>query len=350
MNTTHYNFKTRMDESAIQNAIKFNTYVKTSAIQNAINGLSDTLEEMRLRDLCRMDWTPQNFGRTAWTKQARCHEIAMPPGDVSSLLKTVKKSGMATVVLRKSDKTLTTFIIVPGEKPNCFHAAEARDGLTITINAATYRAYATKRRKVTLEVTDAGEVWLADAHPLKNLLPDALKLDRHAIQTLNKLLPGVVYEMPIIREEIIRQSRVALHSPDNRKARTARDWLASIACPMGRSTKHPARTRRILRPMNLIYSDFVLLRTIYKRECGTVHPDEVMRAMRKMFADVPPKYLDRVCRTSDKLTALAADALGDMIHAKGRGLRAQWEKDFAGYAGRIRTDAVARAAKIALPT
>lgn len=313
----HYNFK---------------RYGNMSSIENALHDLSDSADDASLRKTCCADYSEQTWKL----------EITVPPVS-DGFLRRVKADGCAIMTTTTGENAIA-FVVVPGKGPRFYHVNGGRDGLTVVMSVSAFKTV----KRINYEPSSARRLILAPDHPLADLLPLALKLDHHAIQELNRMLPGIIYEMPIIRDEVLRQSKVAFLSPDTRRARIARDWLASVACPIGRTTAHPVRTARILKVLTMIYEDIVLLREIYRRECRLADHADVLPLIKRAFSDVPEKYLRRACSRDGKPTIIAADALGEMIGARGRGLRNQWEKTFARHAKATRERAVQTAASVNL--
>ena len=185
---------------------------------------------------------------------------------------------------------------------------------------------------------------MAANHPLRYALPSAWSLDTKGIQALNLILPGIIYECPRIVAHLQKLSLIAFREADTLQANTARTALKSIACPIGADTNHPARTPHIVKVMNLILSDFVLVKALYDQEVYDqgIAPKDAIAAIKRTLPDMPGAYVDKLCRPGSKAVTLAADRLGALTGMKGRGLYEKWK---AMNGGDGSTESITREAK-----
>lgn len=190
---------------------------------------------------------------------------------------------------------------------------------------------------------------MCGGHILRHCLPGAYNLDVEAIRDLNRILPGVIYDMPKIVEYLKSLSMTAIRDTDTAKAQNARDRLKKIACPVTETRDSTPITPHILYLVQAVAEDFYLVKEVYNREVREGATNEAISAIRnQIFSDIPDDFVERICRGPEKIHELIKERVGQITGWKGRGVYDQW-KDLNGRVGRrdyidtIRQDAKQRA-------
>lgn len=209
----------------------------------------------------------------------------------------------------------------------CNHTPHA-DGLSTIDKAFQDAGKAEARLRRTCREYMPGKMFLAADHELADLLPAAHDGDIAAIQNLNLMLPGVIYEMPAIRHHMVELSQIAFRERDAGKAAAARMDLKRIACPVGADRESLPIGLNVILAMHFVAYDFYMLREIYKRERREfgIEIDAISSAMKKAFPDIPPNWIDKLCCDAARTLALAAQRTGELCDQKGRGILDAWQR------------------------
>lgn len=181
-------------------------------------------------------------------------------------------------------------------------------------------------RRFCMKIGPATKFGLCEDHPLREVLPDAVELKPAAIKKLNMMLPGVIYQTPVIRRHLIDLSEVALRSTSSSKAQRARTLLKQLACPVDEDRDSVPLTRHLVSVVDLVAFDFYMVRRIFTSNRGAIQHD-LVAAVKKCFRDIPEDWINRLYE-SGKITVLAAERLGELTGYNGRGVYKHWRKEF----------------------
>jgi hypothetical protein len=190
---------------------------------------------------------------------------------------------------------------------------------------------------------------MAEDHILADCLPGAYRLELGAIKTLNRKLPGVVYEMPVIVNHLKRLSTIAFRSFDRQAADQARSALKQIACPVGWNRDSLPITPHMTNLVQYVAEDFHLVNELRKRmESETnASPKRIMTALKKAFAGIHPGYIDDM--QFRPVGVLVRERVGEITGDRGNGIYRKWSKANPGYIKTIQQMAAEQAATMNLP-
>ncbi len=190
---------------------------------------------------------------------------------------------------------------------------------------ATSPNFESKRRQFCIDADQSEKISPRVDGELKPILEKVQKMDVDAICSLNRVLPGVIYQMPNVLRLLQELSIKAFRSTDIKQARSARDALKRIACPIAVSTKHPSCSRYILSKMNFILADFYQIYFLYRREArdGVEH-SLIVAALKNTYKDIPAPYIDQICTPGSKIVHLASKRLSNLTELGATGVYKNW--------------------------
>lgn len=234
-------------------------------------------------------------------------------------------------------------------KRNFYNHMKDGNGLSLMeFEMSLHRRSEDGLRRFCIEYTPATH-FMADDHILADCLPGAYRLELDAIKTLNKKLPGVVYEMPVIVEHLKRLSTIAFRSFDRAAADKARSELKQIASPVGWNRDSLPITPHMMNLVQFVAEDFHLVNQLRLRMENETNASSkrIMAALKKTFADIPAEYIEDM--QFRPVHALVKQRVGEITGDKGNGIYRQWSKANPGYINTVKRLATEQAASMNLP-
>ena len=186
-------------------------------------------------------------------------------------------------------------------------------------------------------------------HVLRGCLPGALKLEPDSLRALNQILPGVVFEMPIVRNYLKKLSIDAVRNTNRTKANRARNLLAQIVLPVANERTSTPITPHTANIIQFVAEDFYLVSALYKKETADgIRQADIVKELAKTYQDIPPEWIDAICQYRTRIVKLVYQRAGEITGSGGRGEYELWKRMNPGYIDTIKAQSRKVAASITL--
>ena len=187
-------------------------------------------------------------------------------------------------------------------------------------------------------------------HVLRDCLPGAYRLEPDALRKLNQILPGVIFQMPVVKKLLIELSIDAVRELKPVRAGRARNRLLKIVMPVDAKRTSTAITPHTANLIQFVAEDFFLVAALYKKELAEADSpaSDIRAAIRRAYRDIPPEWIDAVCQSGARIIQLVHRRVGELTRSGGRGEYELWRRMNPGYVGKIKSTAREQAARITL--